>query len=130
LKKIIYLLIGLTPLNLLAQKDPGLTDHKIYLNILNHSRDSLYTQVLAKYDHYIRAHQGDYSVQIEKCRFIGSAYYDDSEDYNPKYDETEQCTREVANRFPNTPEVLLFRSEYLFGDSSIAFLKKLESKIF
>jgi len=117
------------PICLFAQKNSDLKDHTTYLNILNHSRDSLYTQLLANYDRHIKSYPEDYKVQIEKCRFIGNAYYDYSEDYNPKYEESEQCAKELVSRFPDTPEVLLFRSESLYGDSAIKFLKKLELKI-
>jgi membrane protease YdiL (CAAX protease family) len=129
LKYFLVLFIGLCSLGLSAQNDPGLTDHKIYLNILNHSKDSLYSQILSTYDKYILRHESDYKVQLERCRFIQNAYYDFSEDYNPKYEEAEQCGKDLVSRFPEIPEVLLFRAEGLYGDSAIAFLKKVELKI-
>lgn len=129
MKKIICLLLFLSPWITLAQTDPGLTNHKIYLDLLNHSRDSLYEQALQSYNRFIQLNNGNFKVQIERCRFIGSAYYDYSEDYNPKYDEADQCARELVAKFPNNPEALLLRAEYLFGDSSISFLKKAEYKI-
>ena len=129
MKKLILLFIGFLPLNLCAQNDQGLTNHKIYLDILGHSKDSLYSKILLKYNDYISGHHSDFKVQIERCRFITNAYYDYSEDYNPKYEESEQCSRDLANRFPNTPEVLLFRAESLYGDSAIVFLTKVKSKM-
>lgn len=68
-------------------------------------------------------------MQLERCRFIRDAYYDYAEDYNPNYEKAEACAKELTGRFPFVPEVLLFRSEFLYGDSSIAFLKGLETKI-
>ncbi len=112
-----------------AQKSSGIYNHKDYLNILGHSKDSLYSKILGQYKVYIDQHGADYKVQIERCKFIEKAYYDYSEEYNPKYEEAEQCINELVQRFPNIPEVLVYRSEGIYGDSSIRFLKKLEKKI-
>jgi uncharacterized protein len=112
-----------------AQNVKSIHDHKSYLGILSHSKDSLYAKMLSEYDHYIGLHSSDYKVQLERCKFIENAYYDYSEEYNPKYEEAERCSKELTLRFPNTPEVLLYRSGSIYGDSAIIFLKKLEVKI-
>jgi uncharacterized protein len=112
-----------------AQKTHTPYNHADYLSTLGHSKDSLYTKILGEYKKYIDDHTADYKVQLERCKFIEKAYYDYSEEYNPKYEEAEQCIKELAQRFPNTPEVLVYRSEGIYGDSAILFLKNLEQKI-
>ncbi|NOS90981.1 MAG: CPBP family intramembrane metalloprotease [Cyclobacteriaceae bacterium] len=104
-------------------------NHKDYLTILSHSKDSLYSKILGEYKAYIDQHGADYKVQMERCKFIENAYYDYTEEYNPKYEEADQCIKELVQRFPNTPEVLIYRAEGIYGDSSVLFLKKLEKQI-
>lgn len=112
-----------------AQVEADRFSHKKYLNLLNHSKDSIYSIILSDYDRYILHHPAKYQVQLERCRFIRDAYYDYAEDYNPNYEKADACSKEVMERFPYVPEVLLFRTEFLYGDSSKAFLKKLEAKV-
>jgi len=103
--------------------------HKDYLSILGHSKDSLFVKIMSGYDQYIDHHPSDYKVQLERCKFIENAYYDYSEEYNPKYEEAEKCKKELVLKFPNIPEVLLYKGENLYGDSARIFFKKLEEKV-
>lgn len=112
-----------------AQAQISSYNHKDYLTILSHSKDSLYSKILGEYKAYIDQHGADYKVQMERCKFIEKAYYDYTEEYNPKYEEADQCIKELVQRFPNTPEVLIYRAEGIYGDSSVQFLKKLEKQI-
>jgi uncharacterized protein len=111
-----------------AQNKVSLYNHKTYVDILGHSKDSLYTKILTEYDQFIVLHSLDYKVQLERCKFIEHAYYDYSEEYNPKDEETETCKKELALKFPHNPEVLLYRAEMIYGDSAIIFLETLEVK--
>jgi membrane protease YdiL (CAAX protease family)/tetratricopeptide (TPR) repeat protein len=104
------------------------TDHQVHLKRLGSAKDSLYTEILSRYDQYISAHPESPTAQLERCKLIEKSYYDSYEDYNPNYEEAEGCATELAERFPDTPEVLLYRAEFLFGDSLQAFLKRLELK--
>jgi uncharacterized protein len=112
-----------------AQNTKQPYSHKGYLSILGHSKDSLYVKIISEYDQYIGQHPSDYKVQVERCKFIENAYYDYSEEYNPKYEETEKCKEKLVLKFPNTPEVLMYKGETLYGDSARIFFKKLEKKI-
>lgn len=129
LKKSLALVLLFMAVTSFAQVESSKYSHKKYLNLLNHSKDSIYTIILFDYERYIASHKTDHLVQLERCRFIRDAYYDYAEDYNPNYEKADVCSRELIERFPDDPEVLLFRTEFLYGDSSKAFLKKLETKI-
>lgn len=109
-----------------GQESPFETDHTHYLEILGSAKDSLYQKILTEYDEYIQNHPTDPKPQLERCRFIEYAYYDEYEDYSPNYDEAETCAQEVLTSFPDDPEVLLYAGEFLYGDTSLAYLEKLE----
>ena len=108
----------------IAQQQP-LQDHQHYLNKLVNAKDSLYQDILASFDRQILLNPEDVKVQLEKCRIIEKAYYDSYEDYNPNYDQAETCAKEVVRRFPNNPEALLYRTEFIYGDSLITALEHL-----
>jgi hypothetical protein len=104
-------------------------DHQIYISQLGSAKDSLYQLILSRYDKYIAAHPEDYTVQLERCKLINTAYYDNYEDYNPNYEEAEQCAAQLAESFPGEPEVLLYRLDFLYGDSLLNVLKDVEDRI-
>ncbi len=129
MRKIYIIIFSVVATSVCAQNIKLLYNHKAYVDILGHSKDSLYSKILSEYDKYISTHSTDYKVQLERCKFIENAYYDYSEDYNPKYEEAESCAKQLVRKFPDTPEVLLYRTENLYGDSARVFLKELEDKI-
>lgn len=90
------------------------------------AKDSLYRNIVDQYNHYLRLHPDDVSAHLERCRFIESAYYDEYEDYNPNYEESEACVNELLSIFPQNPEVLLFASDFIYGDSLQSYLIHLE----
>lgn len=106
---------------------PKPASHEYYLDLLSSSKDSLFTQVIRLYDLYCDQNPHDYIVHVERCKFIERSYYDEYEDYNPKYEECEQCLSRLLETFPDIPEVLLYKSESLYGDSAIVFLEKILS---
>jgi len=96
-----------------------------YLHVLDGAKDSLYSKILQTFNSYIEVYPRDYMVQIERCRFIESAYYDLEEDYNPHENEAEECRENLIASFPGVPEVLLYKMDFVYGDSEIVFLKSL-----
>jgi membrane protease YdiL (CAAX protease family)/tetratricopeptide (TPR) repeat protein len=113
----------------LAQKAAFETDHKFHLDQLRTAKDSLYKSILTNYDRHIASHPADFVAQLQKCKLIQAAYYDSNEDYNPNYDEASACAQALTARFPDNPEVLLYRAEYLYGDSVEMYLQELEARI-
>lgn len=108
-----------------AQSSPFTIDHTQHLDRLGNAKDSLYQSILDQYKDYIWRNPKDPNARLERCRFIQTAYYDDYEEYNPNEEAAEECARELLNVFPKDPDVLLYASEFLYGDTAIAYLKKL-----
>ena len=96
-------------------------ESEAYLNMLKHSKDSLYARILEKFDDYLRTYPLNANVRIERCKVIEKAYYDYYEDYNPNYEEFEVCLNELVRDFPNHVDVLLYKLENVYGDSAIAY---------
>lgn len=80
------------------------------------SSDQVYSQILLKYNDYLKEFPNDVSVHIEKCKFIQLAQYDDYEEFNPNQAEFDSCVNILTEKFPNNPEVLIFQTSYLWGD--------------
>jgi uncharacterized protein len=99
--------------------------HQLYVQSIRSAQDSLYQQTLRRYDQYISQHPEDIQTQIEKCRFIQRAFYGEDDEYNPKQDEFDLCLAALCARHPENPSVLIFQSEFLYGDSAIATLSKI-----
>ncbi|WP_178376984.1 type II CAAX endopeptidase family protein [Chryseolinea serpens] len=108
-----------------AQSSPFTIDHTQHLDRLGNAKDSLYQSILDQYKDFIWRNPKDPNARLERCRFIQTAYYDDYEEYNPNEEAAEECARELLNVFPKDPDVLLYASEFLYGDTAIAYLKKL-----
>ncbi|AUC81526.1 CPBP family intramembrane glutamic endopeptidase [Lacinutrix sp. Bg11-31] len=98
--------------------------HKDFAKTLTNSKEDRYNVILNKYDAYIKLHPNDISVQIYKCKFIGSAYYDEYEDYNLKYDETFDCVTNLAEKYPENPKVILYKLEYTYGEEREPLIEK------
>ena len=104
-------------------------DHTLNISVLGNAKDSLYQQILTGYTTYLLQNPTEVKAHVEKCRFIQEAYYDEYEDYNPNAEAAETCAQELIEKFPNDPEVLLYANEFIYGDSSIAYLDQLIDKI-
>ena len=90
--------------------------YKGFAKTLTNSKDDRYNSILHQYNLYIQSNPNDVTVQVYKCKFIGSAYYDEYEDYNLKYDETIACIDNLVANYPNNPKVLLYKLEYTYGE--------------
>jgi membrane protease YdiL (CAAX protease family) len=97
--------------------------HQEYVRHLRTAEERAYGEVLARYDAYLSAHPHDVAVHLERCRFVGNAFYPENAEYNLKQDELDACLLALAQQFPDDPDVLLYRAEFLYGDSAIAFLE-------
>jgi membrane protease YdiL (CAAX protease family)/tetratricopeptide (TPR) repeat protein len=122
------MLLACLPHVLSAQTSPFITDHAHHLQQLGTAKDSLYKLILAGYDQYILVHPTDHKAHIQRCRFIETAYYDSYEEYNPNYELAEACAGTVLQHFPENPEVLLYPTSFLYGDTLVNYLHQLEDK--
>lgn len=100
-----------------------------FLKILNNSKDNLYQNILDEYVSYIKRHPNEIQVRIEKCKFIGSAYYDEYDDYNYKYDEHQECINNLFKSYPVSPTVMVYKAQNTYGDSLKPILDTAEKKI-
>jgi uncharacterized protein len=104
-------------------------DHEKFLERMEHSSDDIYKDCLKEYDSYLSKFPDSVSVWIEKCKFIQYAQYDEDEEYNPNQDEFDTCAAVLSRRFPENPDVLLFRTTYLWGDELKEVNKIIEQEI-
>lgn len=123
----IVLLFFCAPLVAFSQERPFNPQSKIQVQRLTGAKDTLYQDILRQYEQLIEKEPGAYSVQLERCRFIQNAY--GYEEYNPYYDQADSCSIRLTELFPANPEVLLYRTEFLYGDSLFSYLARLENLI-
>ncbi len=92
-----------------------------YLERLASAKDSQFEEIMESFADYLETHPDDVEVRIERCKFLGEAYYDYYEEYNPKYLEFEDCLDQLLIDFPQSKPVLSYKLEHVYGDSAIAF---------
>lgn len=126
MKTALFLILLLPAIALYSQSLPFTTDHTYHLNRLTSAKDSLYNIILEQYDTYIKKHPADETAQLHRCKFINAAYYDNYEDENPNYEEAQACAETLLSQFPDSPDVLLYPTEFLYGDTLLNYLTYLE----
>ncbi|MEL7269468.1 MAG: CPBP family glutamic-type intramembrane protease [Bacteroidota bacterium] len=129
--RIVLFLIGVFPTLSVAQNEfdfGALDSHVIFIKELEKAKDLDFERVLALYEDYIQKYPNDIIARVERCKFIGNAYYDEYEDYNLKFEETEACIEQLYSAFPEEPSVLVYKAENGYGDKRHQILlKALES---
>ena len=98
--------------------------HIAFIKELESSKDYTYQEILKQYDTYISRNPDAIYVQISRCKFIGSAYYDKNEGYNLHWEETDDCIDLLYKRNSDIPSVLLYRLENLYGEDLAIFLEE------
>jgi uncharacterized protein len=111
-----------------TQSEKFVTDHQKNLKILSQAKDSLYSETLRNFDVYVKKNPADDNAQLERCRFIQQAYYDAAEDYNPNYDLAKACADSLLKTFPDSPQVLLYQTEFIYSDTLESYLISLEDR--
>jgi len=91
-------------------------DHKVFLKEIENSSNIIYGECLEKYNTYLRDHPDDILVQIEKCKFIQLAQYDEDMEFNPNQEEYDSCFTALINKYPVNSEVILYQIENSWGD--------------
>lgn len=97
--------------------------YSLFVETLNNSKDLRFQEILKKYDDYLLTNPNDVKVKVYRCRFIGSSYYDEYEDYDLNYEETEACIEKLYAEHPDIPEVILYKLERLYGEERRSFLE-------
>ncbi|PWL38819.1 hypothetical protein DKG77_11295 [Flagellimonas aquimarina] len=130
--RISFLFLFFIAFSSISQEIPGFGDvdsHDFYVNQLNDSKDVDFQRIIELYDAYIIENPLDLIAKVERCKFIGNSYYDEYEEYNLKYEETEKCIDELYLNYPNNPNVLIYKAENLYGDEKLAILEEAQNKI-
>jgi len=129
LKHTLLLLTSLICFYGLAQTEPSpeqVNSHEAFIVLLSDSKDAYFDEILAKYDSFIAANPNNIVAKIERCKFIGNSYWDEYEDYNLKYEETEECIANLYTLYPEEPKVLIYRAENAYGEERFSLLKEAE----
>ncbi|MEO0425305.1 MAG: type II CAAX endopeptidase family protein [Pseudomonadota bacterium] len=117
-----YLLVLLaTSLTSVAPSADGAALHPegAALERLERTLDALYEQArlaAGSDDSYSR---GDVAGAISHCRYLSQFQYLEMLDYERIEADRERCAQAVSSRYPNHPEVLLYRLEQLSGQALI-----------
>ncbi|MEM5564868.1 type II CAAX endopeptidase family protein [Psychroserpens sp. AS72] len=98
--------------------------YELFVETLVNSKDIRFNAIIESYDAYIEKHPNEIDVQVYKCKFIGSAYYDEYEDYNLKYEETNDCINQLYEDYPEYPAVILYKLENTYSDEKEELLYK------
>ncbi|MCK5401822.1 MAG: CPBP family intramembrane metalloprotease [Flavobacteriaceae bacterium] len=98
---------------------------ELFVETLKDSKDIRFQEILTKYDNYINMHPDEIEVKLYRCKFIGSAYYDEYEGYDLNYEETEKCIEKLYLSNPNHPSVKLYKLENLYGEDRGSFLNEI-----
>ena len=109
-------------------QDIKVSDHNSYdtlVKTLQNSKTILYEDILEQYDTYIKENPDDIRVRVYRCRFIGTAYYDEYEDYDTNYEATEACIDELYDAHASNPEVALYKLENVYGETKEALLDEI-----
>ncbi len=91
-------------------------DSKILIKDMENSSNNLFKEYLKIYDDYLKQHPTDIKIQIEKCKFLQSAQYNEEEEYNPNQEAADSCCAALIKAYPDQPEVLIFQTTYKWGD--------------
>lgn len=132
LNKVLLIVCFLHTLFLNAQQKPNLGEidsHKFYVDQLKYSKDENFQNIIKLYNAHLLAFPKDVSAQIELCKFIGNSYWDEYEEYNLKYEETEECIALLMAKYPENPKVLIYRAENLYGEDKLEVLNSAKDLI-
>ncbi len=99
--------------------------HEENIRRLEGAEHELFEMILGEYDAHLEGYPDDVKTYIEKCKFVETAFYDDESGYNPKEQAFDQCLAVLEERFPDDPDVLYYRSSFLYGDTALVFLHDL-----
>ncbi|PCJ94858.1 MAG: hypothetical protein COA50_10765 [Flavobacteriaceae bacterium] len=103
--------------------------HTYYVELLINSKDIGFKETLRQYDEFILNNPKNITAKVERCKFIENSYWDEYEDYNLKYDETEECIANLYDTYPENPKVLVYRAENLYAEEQLEVLEAASSLI-
>lgn len=117
----------------LTAQDILVTDvnsHELFSKQLDSSKELKYQEILQEYDRYLTANPASIDVMIMRCKFIGLAYYDNYEEYNPNWEETDACINALYERYPTHPEVIVYNMENSYGEEKTKLIEDAVAKYY
>lgn len=104
-------------------------NHKKFLKEIENSSDEIYNLRLEYYNQYLEQKPNDLYVEIERCKFIQNAQYDDNEGYNPNQQSFDSCALIIEKKYPYHPEALMFQLSYKWGEEKGKTCNAIEQSI-
>jgi len=99
--------------------EPGEADsHARYVEALREAERSLAAELLARYEQRLADAPDDAVAAVERCQFLGAAFYDPETDENPREEEREACVADLEQRFADDPAARVFAIEGKWGDEA------------
>lgn len=125
----VLFIFGYFSLHAQQKKSLNRPDHTVFIEKLRNSENVSYQYYLSVFDNYLRINPNDVSIWIEKCKFIANAQYDNEEEYNPNQEVFDSLLTEMYDKFPDDPNVVLYKIANTWGDEKIELVRELESDI-
>jgi membrane protease YdiL (CAAX protease family) len=102
-----------------ALPEPGERgSHERYLEALRSEEARVAAELLARYERRIAEAPDDVVAAVERCRFLGAAFYDPELEENPREAERAACVEEVEARFAAHPDARVFAVEQRWGSEA------------
>ena len=99
--------------------EPGQVDsHSRYVEALREEQASRAAELLARYDRRLAEAPEDAVAAVERCRFLGLAFYDPETEENSREEERLDCIADVERRFAGDPGARVFVVEERWGDEA------------
>jgi uncharacterized protein len=96
---------------------------------LRNVENTEFWRILNSYNQNITARPNDYELQIERCKFVDVAQYDEAEEYNPNQGLVDSLKNILYDTFKNEPRVILYKTSQLWGDEKKEYLEEVEKKV-
>lgn len=103
--------------------------HEYYVSLLENSKEAYFIKIIEQYENYINNYPENITAKIELCKFIGNSYFDEYEEFNLKYEETEECIDALYRNYRDNPKVIIYRAQTLYGEEQFEILDKAETDI-
>src|SRR5262245_56907671 len=89
--------------------EPG--SHERYVEALRQAGQRAADELLERYERRVAEAPDDAVAAMERCLFLGTAFYDPYLEENSREDERAACVQEVEARFPTDPDARVFAIE-------------------
>lgn len=101
--------------------------HLSYLEAVANAKDTVFNELLARYDAFRLEAPDSVTAAIERCSYIAGSdvlneeYVSDDETWEERNDLLNECLAELQEQFATHPDAVVYRLEQKWGDEAIAF---------